>query len=170
MRSEVTTCDSDAGLAVLAAERLYQSVYIGSHAGEPTTLAIAGGTTASHYSTTEYSGRLLLRRCIFDKSHRVHSEDPNILYGYNNQSGSYDLIRFTASPSGVSGTLVANNLIQTAVTSSTSTACSTPFTARREPEHVSLLGTFQGGGSGMAVDIARTGSSSSVEIHFLLLI
>ena len=124
--------------------------------GNPGTLAIAGHTNGValfdngvQRPNTSNGGAYAINSLAF-------SSNPNILYGYDNYSSGFELVRFTASPTGVTGTTIANSLIsgygvnikhQDGLLYATSGRVA-------NPDSLALAGTFQGGGTAMAIDQA----------------
>ncbi|HKP67681.1 MAG TPA: Calx-beta domain-containing protein, partial [Pyrinomonadaceae bacterium] len=84
------------------------------------------------------------------------SNSGNILYGFNGHHTGFDLVKFTITDTTVTGSRIAENLVSGFGTAMKFYNGLIYTTNGRviDPETLNLVGTFQGGGSSMAIDPA----------------
>ena len=126
--------------------------------GSPGTIAVAGDIEG----LAVFDNGVLRGQPVDGGAYAInsiaYSNDPNILYGYDNHSSGFELVRFSTASGGPVGTLLASNLIGGYSTHIRHHNGLLYTSSGRvyDPEAKTLVGTFSGGGGrSFAIDPAN---------------
>jgi hypothetical protein len=79
------------------------------------------------------------------------ADNPNVVYGFNNSTTAFDLVKFNVIPAGVTGSIISNSLITGGQIRQFGGLLYTSFGRVVDPEALALRGSFQGSGT-FAID------------------